>query len=135
MKFSPVVALAGLALATVSSPSYAGCSPAGASGEVCRYEAAGNYFYCAASKSVRSPGARGPVAAGGATSAGAIKSAPASGANARTSGPGPKSTQSYSFGATQTGSFAKSGAAPKQGIQSPRDVASGQATGRRQHKP
>ena len=41
MKFSPVVALAGLALATVSSPSYAGCSPACASGEVCRYEAAG----------------------------------------------------------------------------------------------
>lgn len=135
MKLSPLIALTGLALATVSSPSFAGCSPACTGGDICRYEAAGNYFYCAAPKSVRSPGTRGPTAPGGAAGSASMKATPASGATARTGGPGPKAGQSYSFGATQTGSFAKAGGAPRQSIQSPRDVASGQATGKRQHKP
>lgn len=148
MKLSPVLALTGLALATFSSPTFADCSPACVSPDVCRYN--NGTFYCASphSRFKGSPG--GAVVTNPRSTATGVGSTAAAPQNARTTGP--KTTQSYSFGATQTGSFARADAAPKKGatstatspgdtatherkITSPRDPASGQATGRRQHKP
>jgi len=120
----------------VPATSFADCSPACSGGDVCRYDSTRSpQFYCAAPKTKSVAGPRAPVGAG---SAGAVqKAAPTSGATARTAGPGPKPASQYSFGANQTAQTvnAKSNGAPKRSIQSPRDVASGQATGRRQHKP
>lgn len=148
MKLSPVLALTGLALATLSSPSFADCSPACVSPDVCRYN--NGTFYCASPHSRFKGGPGGAVATNPRSTATGVGSAAAAPQTARTTGP--KSTQSYSFGATQTGSFARQDVAPKQGVKgiqgnggdtatherkvkSPRDVATGQATGRRQHQP
>jgi len=146
MKLSPVLALTGLALATFSSPTFADCNPACVSPDVCRYN--NGTFYCASPHSRFKGGPGGAVATNPRSTATGAGSATATPQNARTAGP--KTTQSYSFGATQTGSFARADAAPKKGatavnsgdtatherkITSPRDPASGQATGKRQHKP
>jgi len=135
LKLSRFLVLSGLILGAAPTVSFADCSPACSGGDICRYDSTRSpQFYCAAPKSKSVAGPRAPVGAG---SAGAVqKGAPMSGANARTSGPGPKPASQYSWGATNSGSMVKQGnTAPKRSIQSPRDVASGQATGRRQHKP
>lgn len=52
MKKSFLLALATSPMVPVlmSSPAFAGCKPECKAPEVCRYEAAGNKFYCAAPK-------------------------------------------------------------------------------------
>lgn len=109
MKTRLSLILVGLIAAATASPSYAGCAascPAGA----CRYESAGNYFYCTA---VRGK-APGTVVNPRAVNGSAAPAATATAKLAPTNGPKQK---------------------PSTAIKSPRDAASGQATGRRQHKP
>lgn len=125
----------------VSAPAFADCSPACVSPDVCRYDSTRSpQFFCASPNS-RFKGGPGGVATTPRSVAGGTAPTGASPQTARTVGP-KASTQSYSFGATQPGSQARAnviqkGAAPNEPakIESPRDVASGQATGKRQHKP
>lgn len=147
MKVHRILVIAALVIAGSPTIAAADCSPACVSPDVCRYN--NGSFYCASPHS-RFKG--GPGAGATATPRGtatAVGGPTSTASTARTSGP--RQSQSYSFGATQTGNL-KSDAAPKQGVkraasnpgdtatherrvQSPRDVASGQATGKRQHKP
>jgi hypothetical protein len=109
MKVRFSLILAGMVAGITATSSHAGCDsscPPGA----CRYESAGNKFYCTA--------VRGKAPGTGLTPR-AVNSS-----NAAPKGP-----------AANTARTAKPKQAAPTAIQSPRDVASGQATGRRQHKP
>lgn len=122
MKLNHLLMLSGLLLGAAPGLAYAGCA---ASCKNCRYEAAGNYFYCADS-AVK--GAR-PRAVGAAQPSGGIAKDAGNVANsssARTTGPksmNPRPPAAHK----ETIEIAS--------VKSPRDAASGQATGRRTHKP
>ena len=121
MKKSLTLIVAGLLVSAVSNVSFAGCA---ASCVNCRYEAAGNYFYCgdAAVKGVRPR-----VAASAQPSGGNVKSGSPVSTNARTSDPTvePRApAKSKSEVSIET-----------LGVTSPRDSASGLPAAKRQHPP
>ena len=116
MNLKKLLFVAGVATLFAPVSAFADCSPACASGEVCRYEAAGGKFYCAPSKT-----ARGPAAVSG------PRATPATGS--------PRVAASSRSAAPKKSSGNKLGNFEIQDVKSPRDSASGQATGRRTHKP
>ena len=70
--------IAALFVAALPIAASAGCNPACADGEVCRYEAAGGYFYCAPAPSSVIGGFK-PRTAGGTLGAGGSFSSTATG--------------------------------------------------------
>jgi hypothetical protein len=117
MHFTKLLVAIGAAMLLMPGSAFADCNPACPSGQTCRYEAAGGKFYCAPNKTARGPAAvSGPGAAPVAGSPKAV--APSANKVA-----GKKQSQ------------AKLGNFEIQDVKSPRDPASGLATGRRQHKP
>jgi hypothetical protein len=129
MKLHRVLIALGLTTCFAPSISFAGCSPACKTGETCRYEAAGNYFYCASSSVKGGVGARAP---GRAVSGDAVRAStqPSSGSTSRAAKRSNNAQQSPSSKSTDASSAKRATA-----INSPRAAASGQATGRRQHTP
>lgn len=139
MKVHRILVIAALfASGGVSLPSFADCSPACVSPDVCRYDSTRSpQFFCASPNS-RFKGGAGGIATTPRSVAGASTATGPSTQTARTVGP-KQNPQSYSFGATQPGSQARADATQKGGdskaIKSPRDVATGQATGKRPNGP
>lgn len=122
MKLNHLLMLSGLLLAAAPGLAYAGCA---ASCKNCRYEAAGNYFYC------------GDTAVKGARTR-AVGAAQPSGGIAKDAGNVANSSSARSTGPKSMNP--RTPVAHKDEIQidsikSPRDAASGQATGRRTYKP
>jgi hypothetical protein len=116
MKLKYMMILAGLLVGAAPAMSFAACSPACGAGEVCRITSQGppTVYQCKKETATYGRSPTGPRAVQGAGGTGGASMA-------RSAGPNNKN--------------AKANVAPKRSIQSPRDVASGQATGRRQHKP
>lgn len=115
MKLNRILVLAGLLIGVAPGVSYAGCA---ASCVNCRYEAAGNYFYCGdAVKGVR-PRAVGSVQAAG---GGAVPQGTTAGVTAKSTAPKqPKCSAQTSLGRENS----------VECVQSPRDVATGQVKGK-----
>jgi hypothetical protein len=112
MKLHRLLILSGLLIGIAPGAAYAGCA---ASCKNCRYEAAGNYFYCG-DTAVRGPRQRvvdAQPAAGGASRGGTAAAASSRSANPKLSNP-----------------QASPGAIKRNGITSPRDPASGQSAGK-----
>lgn len=121
MKLNRMLILAALLLGAAPAVSHAGCSPACASGVSCRITSQGPPTVYACASAVRA--GRGPAATLATQSGVAQKGSAPSGAAVQTTGPKnvarPKAIEKIEHAA----------------VKSPRDSASGQATGRRQYTP
>ena len=145
MKKSLSLIVAGLLVSAVSNVSFAGCATACTSPDVCRITSQGppTVYGCGSPNArviggARSPGGAGAVKSpsGGAASSGyvnavefpTVKSSPGGAASSGTGASAPSAART---------------AAPKRNlktdqvdsVKAPRDVATGQATGKRQHQP